>query len=73
MLLMYVDVEQKSLDEIYPFVTFAYNTSKQESTGFTPFYLFYGREAEKTLDTTGIKTVRSSVNTPSSVMILNTV
>ncbi|GFU23068.1 transposon Tf2-9 polyprotein [Trichonephila clavipes] len=51
MLLMYVDVEQKNWDEILPFVTFAYNTAKQETTGFTPFYLLHGREAETTLDT----------------------
>ncbi|GFW96799.1 transposon Ty3-I Gag-Pol polyprotein [Trichonephila clavipes] len=47
---MYVDVEQKNWDEILPFVTFAYNTAKQETTGFTPFYLLHGREAETTLD-----------------------
>ncbi|GFT93439.1 retrovirus-related Pol polyprotein from transposon 412 [Trichonephila clavipes] len=29
---MYVDVEQKNWDEILPFVTFAYNTAKQETT-----------------------------------------
>ncbi|GFW42579.1 transposon Tf2-9 polyprotein [Trichonephila clavipes] len=48
---MYVDVEQKNWDEILPFVTFAYNTAKQETTGFTPFYLLHGRKAETTLDT----------------------
>ncbi|GFV40175.1 retrovirus-related Pol polyprotein from transposon 412 [Trichonephila clavipes] len=53
MLSMYVHVEQKNWDEILPFVTFAYNTAKQETTGFTPFYyLLHGREAETTLDTT---------------------
>ncbi|GFW45000.1 retrovirus-related Pol polyprotein from transposon 412 [Trichonephila clavipes] len=51
MLSMYVDVEQKNWNEILPFVTFAYNTVKQETTGFTPFYLLHGREAETTLDT----------------------
>ncbi|GFT76104.1 retrovirus-related Pol polyprotein from transposon 412 [Trichonephila clavipes] len=51
MLSMYVDVEQKNWDEILPFVTFAYNTAKQETTGFTPLYLLHGREAETTLDT----------------------
>ncbi|GFX73319.1 retrovirus-related Pol polyprotein from transposon 17.6 [Trichonephila clavipes] len=51
MLSMYVEVEQKNWDEILPFVTFAYNTAKQETTGFTPFYLLHGREAETTLDT----------------------
>ncbi|GFX66733.1 transposon Ty3-I Gag-Pol polyprotein [Trichonephila clavipes] len=32
MLSMYVDVEQKNWDEILPFVTFACNTAKQETT-----------------------------------------
>ncbi|UYV79891.1 hypothetical protein LAZ67_18000994, partial [Cordylochernes scorpioides] len=50
MLSMYVDVNQKDWDEILPFVTFAYNTAKQESTGFSPFYLVHGREAETPLD-----------------------
>lgn len=51
MLSMYVDVDQRDWDEILPFVTFAYNTAKQDVTGFTPFYLLHGREAETTLDT----------------------
>lgn len=51
MLSMYVDVEQKTWDQILPFVTFAYNTSKQDTTGYTPFFLTFGREAETTLDT----------------------
>ncbi|GFV32781.1 retrovirus-related Pol polyprotein from transposon 412 [Trichonephila clavipes] len=42
---------EKNWDEILPFVTFAYNTAKQETTGFTPFYLLHGREEETTLDT----------------------
>ncbi|UYV72881.1 hypothetical protein LAZ67_10001063 [Cordylochernes scorpioides] len=50
MLFMYVDVNQKDWDEILPFVTFAYNTAKQGSTGFSPFYLVHGREAETPLD-----------------------
>ncbi|GFS41813.1 transposon Ty3-I Gag-Pol polyprotein [Trichonephila inaurata madagascariensis] len=50
MLSMYVDVEQTNWDEILPFVTFAYNTAKQETMGYTPFYLLHGREAETPLD-----------------------
>ncbi|UYV61228.1 hypothetical protein LAZ67_1003968 [Cordylochernes scorpioides] len=50
MLSMYVDVNQKDWDRILPFVTFSYNTAKQESTGFTPFFLVHGREAETPLD-----------------------
>ncbi|GFW88163.1 transposon Ty3-I Gag-Pol polyprotein [Trichonephila clavipes] len=51
---MFVNVcgcRAENWDEILPFVTFAYNTAKQETTGFTPFYLLHGREAETTLDT----------------------
>ena len=33
-----------------PRVCFAYNTSQQESTGFTPFYLMFGRQARIPLD-----------------------
>ncbi|GBN19044.1 hypothetical protein AVEN_4898-1 [Araneus ventricosus] len=51
MLSMYVDVEQRNWDQILPFVTFAYNTARQETTGLTHFYLLKGREAETTLDT----------------------
>ncbi|UYV81197.1 K02A2.6-like, partial [Cordylochernes scorpioides] len=51
MLSMYMDLDQKNWDEMLPFITFAYNTARQESTGFTPFYLVHGREAETTLDT----------------------
>ncbi|UYV72084.1 hypothetical protein LAZ67_9001766 [Cordylochernes scorpioides] len=51
MLLMYMDLDQKNWDEMLPFITFAYNTAEQKSTGFTPFFLIHGREAETTLDT----------------------
>ncbi|KZS08016.1 Uncharacterized protein APZ42_028148 [Daphnia magna] len=53
-----VDTESKSefqsdhedWDESLPFVTFAYDTSRHESTGRTPFYLVYGREAVLPID-----------------------
>ncbi|GBN27531.1 Transposon Ty3-I Gag-Pol polyprotein [Araneus ventricosus] len=62
MLSMYVGVEQKNWDDILPFVTFAYNTAKQETTGFTPFYLLHGREAETTLDTLFPYSIHDSEN-----------
>ncbi|UYV73997.1 hypothetical protein LAZ67_11001769 [Cordylochernes scorpioides] len=34
MLSMYVDVEQRNWDAVLPYVTFAYNTSQQESTAY---------------------------------------
>ena len=43
---MYVNMDNhNNLDQVLPFVTFAYNTSRQESTGYTPFYIMYGKEA----------------------------
>ncbi|UYV69417.1 K02A2.6-like, partial [Cordylochernes scorpioides] len=51
MIAMYVSVEQKDWDVILPYVTFAYNTAKQDTTGFTPFKLIHGREAKTTVDT----------------------
>ncbi|UYV64560.1 K02A2.6-like [Cordylochernes scorpioides] len=51
MIAMYVSVEQKDWDVILPYVTFAYNTAKQDTTGFTPFELIHGRESETTVDT----------------------
>ncbi|UYV69523.1 hypothetical protein LAZ67_6003897 [Cordylochernes scorpioides] len=51
MMAKYVSVEQKDWDAILPCATFAYNTAKQDTTGFTPFKLIHGREAETTVDT----------------------
>lgn len=43
MLSMYVDLEHRRWDEVLPYVTFAYNTARQETTRMTAFALFYGR------------------------------
>lgn len=37
-------------DEIVDFMVFSYNTSRQESTGVTPFYSLYGRKATLPMD-----------------------
>ncbi|UYV82532.1 hypothetical protein LAZ67_21002703, partial [Cordylochernes scorpioides] len=50
MLSMYTGVEQKDWDQVLPYVTFAYNTAKQEVTGNTPFFLVHAREAETYID-----------------------
>ena len=50
MLSMYVNSEHTDWDCFVPFITFAYNTSVQQSTGRTPFYLVYGREARIPLE-----------------------
>ena len=44
MISMYVDSDHKNWDSVLPYVTFAYNTSRQESTAQTPFFMLYGRE-----------------------------
>lgn len=50
MLCMYVDVEHKNWDTILPYITFAYNTARQETTKMTPFALVHGREVTTMLD-----------------------
>lgn len=50
MLSMYVDEYHRNCDIMLPYVIFAYNTARQESTGFSPFYLLYDREPNMTTD-----------------------
>lgn len=50
MISMYLTDEQTNWDEPLPFICFAYNTAKQESTGFSPFFLLYDREHNLSLD-----------------------
>jgi hypothetical protein len=50
MLSMYVNSYHNDWDGLIDFVTFAYNTSRQETTGVSPFLLLYGREAVLPID-----------------------
>ena len=50
MLRSVVDFTQADWDEHLPAAELAFNNSKNETTGFTPFYLVYGREARMPLD-----------------------
>jgi hypothetical protein len=50
MLSMYVNSYHNDWDGLIDFVTFAYNTSRQETTGYSPFYLLYGWEAVLPID-----------------------
>jgi hypothetical protein len=50
MLSMYVNTCHDNWDAVLPYVTFAYNTSRQASTGHTKFYLVYARDPRTTLD-----------------------
>ena len=50
MLRSVIDFTQNDWDEHLPAAELAFNNSKNETTGFTPFYLVYGREARMPLD-----------------------
>ena len=50
MLRSVVDFTQNDWDEHLAAAELAFNNSKNETTGFTPFYLVYGREARMPLD-----------------------
>lgn len=50
MISMYVSSHHKDWDQNLEFVTFGYNTSRHETTGITPFYMLYGREAVLPID-----------------------
>jgi hypothetical protein len=53
----YVSKEPTKWSDFLPSATFAYNTAAHSSTGYTPFYLMYGREATEPQDM--IKPVRN--------------
>lgn len=52
MLLFYVSTNQKDWDLYVQLTCFSYNTSRQQTTRHTPFYLMYGREARLPIDAT---------------------
>src|SRR3954466_9025753 len=52
MLRIYDNYNQDQWDEYLPAVEFAYNNSKQASTGFTPFELDYGQHPNTPLTMT---------------------
>lgn len=48
---MYISSDNSNWDTILPFITYAYNTLVQGTTGFSPFRLIYNRDPPPTLDT----------------------
>lgn len=50
MLRSVIDFAQDDWDEHLPAAELAFNNSKNETTGLTPFYLVYGREARMPID-----------------------
>lgn len=66
MLSMYVASNHTNWDLILPYVTYAYNTAPQATTGFSPFFLLYGREPSSPIDTILPYRPDSSEGTPLS-------
>ncbi|CAF1243658.1 unnamed protein product [Adineta steineri] len=58
----YVNQQQSDWDHYLPYVTFAYNTSRQATTQIEPFKLMYGRDAILPFDTPSQITKLSSAN-----------
>ena len=48
---MFVSKDQKDWDEYIPLILFAYRTSICETTGYSPFYIMFGREPRLPIDT----------------------
>lgn len=48
---MYIKPDHSNWDQILPFVTFAYNTAIQRTTGYSPFFLVFGRAPSFIIDT----------------------
>lgn len=51
MLAMYVSADHHDWDVLLPYVTFAYNSSRLDTAGYSPFFLLFGREPTLPLDT----------------------
>ncbi|GFT58849.1 retrovirus-related Pol polyprotein from transposon 297 [Nephila pilipes] len=50
MLSMYIDVKQRNWDNILPYMTFAYDSAKQDTTGLSSSFIIHGRDIQTALD-----------------------
>lgn len=62
MLAMYVPGNYHDWDAALPCITFAYNSSRHETAGFSPFYLLYGCDPVLPFDTLLSSGVKFSMN-----------
>ncbi len=46
----YCNKKQKNWDTLIPFAIFAYNSTRNATTGYSPYYLLYGREPVLPID-----------------------
>lgn len=51
MLAMYVSNDHRDWDVTLPYVTFAYNSSRHDTAGYSPFFLLFGRQPTLPFDT----------------------
>jgi hypothetical protein len=66
MLRAYINFKQNDWDEHLPAAELAINNAPQTSTGYSPFYLFYGRNATMPLDL-ALAPLTEAVNNPKAV------
>ena len=59
---MFVNAKHSDWDDVIDHVVFAYNSSRHESTGVSPFYMLYGREPRLPIDVA----LGNNPNSPSS-------
>lgn len=50
MLSTYISPDYRNWNVILPFLTFAYNSAKQKTTGYSPFFLVFGRSPSITFE-----------------------
>ena len=68
MLSHYVSSHQKDSDVFLPYVCWAMNTSRSETTGYAPFQLVYGRDPVQPLDFAIDYNVGEEVQDPAKYM-----
>lgn len=72
MLSMYVSDDHSDWDVALPYVTFAYNSSRLDTAGYSPFYLLFGREPTLPLDTLIQQTAPRSLYAQDAIAHANT-
>jgi len=66
---MYVDAKHSNWDMILPFSTYAYNTTQQATTGYSPFRLVYGRNVRTPMDDMFLTAEKDSLQTGSKAYL----